>query len=165
MSRAFVKGDCPNPEEPVKRSASGRPNYVTAAGLAQLRARVAGLSALRAKLLPEMRPDEGRPLPLRQAEADLAYFEDRVKTAKLVDNSGLAAEDVRFGAQVKVRDAAGAERVYAIVGEDEADAAAGRISWSSPLAAALIGKKAGDRVAFGRCGRLELLAVSYPPKG
>lgn len=164
MSRAFVKEDSAVPEEPVRRQPSGRPNYVTPAGLAALKRRAEELSALRARLLAGKKSGEQRPLDLQQAEYDLAYYEGQVKSARLVDNSASGAADVRFGAAVKVREAAGTEKEYSIVGEDEADAAAGKLNWASPLAAALLGRKAGDRVTLERRGGnlgLEIISVRY----
>jgi len=164
MSRAFVKEDSDAPEEPLKRQPSGRPNYVTPAGLEALKRRAAELGALRVKLLALKKPEEARALELQQAELDLAYYEGQAKSARLVDNAGSGAEEVRFGAAVKVKEADGAEREYIIVGEDEADAAAGKLNWASPLAGALIGKKAGDRVLLERRGGnidLEVTAVRY----
>ncbi len=167
MSRAFVKEDSSVPEEPLRRQPSGRPNYVTPSGLARLKASVERLTALRAELLGRKRPEEQRALDLQQAEIDLSYFETQLKRAQLVDNRGLKAGDVRFGALVAVRDQAGELKEYAIVGEDEADAAAGKLNWASPLAAALLGKKAGDRAVMGRLGGdldLEIVSVRYPEK-
>ena len=165
MSRAFVKEDSDAPEEPLKRQPSGRPNYVTPRGLEQLKRKAGELAALRVRLLAQKRAEEPRALDLQQAEIDLAYYEGQVKSARLVDNRGLAAEDIRFGAVVKVRDQAGADREYAIVGEDEADSAGGKLNWASPLAAALIGGKAGGRAVLARRGGdiiLEIISVSYP---
>lgn len=165
MSRAFVKEDSDAPEEPLKRQPSGRPNYVTPAGLEQLKRKAAELAALRALLLTRKRPEEPRALDLQQAEIDLAYYEGQLKSARLVDNRGLDAEDIRFGAVVRVRDQAGAEREYSIVGEDEADSAAGKLNWASPLAAALLGGKAGANAVLERRGgdlRLEIISVLYP---
>jgi len=165
MSRAFLKNDGEVPEEPVKRLTSGRPNYVTPSGLETLKAKIAELAALRSRLLAAKKSGEQAGLPLRQTELDLDYYEAQVKRAILVDHRGLAAGDARFGARVVVKDPDGAEREYFIVGEDEADPAAGRLNWASPLAAALIGAKAGDMVEFSRKDartRLRLLSVDYP---
>lgn len=165
MSRAFVKEDGHDAGEPVKRQASGRPNYVTPAGLDALKARAAELAWKRAELASKQRPDEPRALELRQAESDLDYYENRVKSAILVDNRGLEAADVRFGASVSLREPDGAVREYRIVGEDEAEPGSGRINWGSPLAAALMGAAPGARVALERKGgavQLEVLSVSYP---
>ncbi|MBI4352006.1 MAG: GreA/GreB family elongation factor [Elusimicrobia bacterium] len=165
MSRAFIKEDGEDPGEPVKRRPSGRPNYVTPAGLESLKARAAELAWLRAELVSKKRPDEARSLPLRQAEMDLEYYETQLKRAILVDNRGLAAEDVRFGAAVAVRERDGAVKEYRIVGEDEADAASGKLNWGSPLAGALLGAAPGARVALPRNGgaiQLEIVSVGYP---
>jgi len=165
MSRAFVKNDGDTPEEPVRRQPSGRPNYVTPAGLALLQARAGELSALRASLLAAKKPGEPAGLPLRQAELDLSYYEAQISRAILVDNRGLADSEARFGACVRVREAGGVEKDYVIVGEDEADPAAGKLNWSAPLAAALIGSKPGSVVNWNRKSetvRLEVLQVTYP---
>lgn len=165
MSRAFVKEDSNDPGEPVRRKASGRPNYVTPFGLAALKARTEELLALKAKLLKTQRSDEHRSLELLQAEADIEYFESQVKRAILVDNRGLKADEARFGAIVRVREAGGSEKEYALVGEDEADPSSGKINWGSPLGGALIGARAGESVSIARKGgpaRIEVLAVSYP---
>lgn len=165
MSQAFIKNDGETPEEPVKRQPSGRTNYVTPRGLAQLKARAAELEALRARLAAEKKPGEPAPLPLRQAELDLHYYETQFKRAVLVDNSGVTDGEVRFGAAVTVLEPGGTRKDYLIVGEDEADPAAGRLNWASPLAAALLGARPGETVEFARKNetvRLEVLAVTYP---
>lgn len=167
MSQAFVKNDADIPEEPVERQPSGRPNYVTPAGLAMLETRIKELAELRARLLAAKKPGEQGSLPLRQAELDLRYYETQFKRAILVDHRGLEAADVRFGAAVRVRENAGAEKEYFIVGEDEADPAANRINWASPLASALLGAKTGAAVIFPRKNeevKLEVLSVAYPKK-
>ena len=167
MSRAFVNEDSAVPEEPLRRQPSGRPNYVTPDGLAWLKAAVERLTALRTELLGRKSPGEQRALDLQQAEIDLSYFETQVKRAMLVDNRGLKAEDVRFGARITVRDQEGNLKEYSIVGEDEADAAAGKLNWASPLAAALLGKKTGGKAIMVRLGGdldLEIVSVSYPEK-
>ncbi len=165
MSRAFVKEDSDPGEEPLKRQPSGRPNYVTPAGLDWLKARVTGLAALRIVLLGKKRQEEPRSLELQQAEIDLAYYEGQIKSARVVDNRGLAAEDIRFGAIIKTRDQSGAELEYFLVGEDEADAAAGKLNWASPLAGAFLGKKTGESIVLERRGgdlQFEVISVRYP---
>ena len=165
MSQAFVKNDADLPEEPVQRQPSGRPNYVTPAGLAMLEAKIKELAELRAGRLLAKRPGEQAGLPIRQAEIDLSYYETQFKRAILTDHRGLAAADARFGSAVRIRESDGSEKEYFIVGEDEADPAAGRINWESPLAAALLGAKAGTIVTFARKNeevKLEVLSVTYP---
>ena len=165
MSRAFVKEDDGIPEEPVKRQPSGKPNYVTPAGLDLLKARAAELAWLRAGLMSKKHPDDPRSLELRQAELDLEYYGTQIKRAILVDNRGLAAEDARFGAVVVVREPDGTVKEYKIVGEDEADAAVGKLNWGSPLAGALLGGGPGAQVALPRktgAVRLGIISVRYP---
>ncbi|MDO8804723.1 MAG: GreA/GreB family elongation factor [Elusimicrobiota bacterium] len=165
MSRAFVKEDSEDPGEPVKRQPSGKPNYVTPAGLDSLKGRAAELAWLRAGLMSKQRLDEPRSLELRQAETDLEYYETQLKRAILVDNRGLAAEDVRFGATVALSETGGTVREYKIVGEDEADAAAGKINWGSPLAGAMLGAGPGAQVVLPRKTgviQLEIISVRYP---
>jgi len=70
-----------------------------------------------------------------------------------------------FGATVTIADADDDERVVTLVGEDEADASAGRISWHSPLARALRGAAVGDlrRVTLpGGEREYEVVAIEYP---
>ncbi len=71
-------------------------------------------------------------------------------------------ERVSFGARVRVRDEDGKERSYRIVGVDEADPERGLIGWSSPMARALMGKRAGEQALAKlpeRELKLNLLAV------
>ena len=66
---------------------------------------------------------------------------------------------------MRVCDADGEERVFAIVGEDEADAAVGKVSWVSPLASALLGARVDDVVTWRRpngSADLEILSIDYP---
>jgi len=165
MSRAFVKEDSEDPGEPVKRQPSGKPNYVTPAGLESLKAKSAELAWARAGLVSKQRLDEPRSLALRQAETDLEYYDTQIKRAVLVDNRGLAAEDVRFGATVSLRETGGTVKEYKIVGEDEADAAAGKLNWGSPLAGALLGAGPGAQIVLTRKTgliQLEIISVRYP---
>ena len=80
-------------------------------------------------------------------ETRIAELEDKVARADVIDVSKLSGDTVKFGATVTLIDEDTDEkRVWQIVGEAEADAKAGRISISSPLARALIGKKKGTSV-------------------
>jgi transcription elongation factor GreA len=78
-------------------------------------------------------------------EGRLAELEDVISRADVIDPKSLSGNVVRFGATVKLADEdTDEEATYQIVGSHEADAAKGRISITSPLARALIGKKQGD---------------------
>jgi transcription elongation factor GreA len=80
-------------------------------------------------------------------EGRLAELEDVISRAEVIDTSKLSGKVVRFGAHVKLADEdTDEETSYRIVGSHEADIAAGRLSVTSPLARALIGKTIGDSV-------------------
>ena len=80
-------------------------------------------------------------------EARIAELEDILSRADVIDVSQLSGKTVKFGAHVTLVDEdTDEESVYQIVGEQEADVKAGRISITSPIARALIGKSVGDAV-------------------
>ena len=165
MSRAFVKEDDDAPDEPLPdRPESEHPNHVTPAGLAQLESRRDELEASRLELARRAADDESARDRLRYVERDLRYYRRRLETARLVDPASRDAGRVSFGATVTVRDDAGAESRYAIVGEDEAAPEAGLVSWVSPLARVLEGARVGDHVVWRRpAGALGLTvtAIGY----
>jgi transcription elongation factor GreB len=158
MSRAFVK-------EQDGESASGEiqdlpqsdhPNYVTPRGLAQLKERLAAAQEKR-RILLETPDSVERELPLAYVAREIRYLEARIERAIPVDPAAQPQDEVAFGATVRVRDPKGAERAFAIVGEDEADAEKGSVSWVSPLARALTGAAVGDNIVWRRpAGDLEL---------
>jgi transcription elongation GreA/GreB family factor len=162
MSRAFVKegtGELePLPDLPI----SAHPNYVTPRGLAALRARLLArqgdLAALRARV---ERLDK---LPEAAAERDIRYLEARLRSAIVVDPAPQDALEVRFGLRVTVVDEAGETAVYEITGEDEAEAALGRIAPQSPLARALMGAVVGDVVMWRKptgAVALEIVGIGH----
>ncbi|HRN84081.1 MAG TPA: transcription elongation factor GreA [Hyphomicrobium sp.] len=78
-------------------------------------------------------------------EARVAELEDKINRAEVVDTSKLTGTSVKFGATVHLEDEDTGEKVkYKIVGDLEADVKGGKISISSPIARALIGKGQGD---------------------
>jgi transcription elongation factor GreA len=80
-------------------------------------------------------------------EGRLGELEDKISRAEVIDPSTLSGKDVKFGATVTLADEETNEKAtYQIVGEDEADIKDRRLSITSPLARALIGKKVGDSV-------------------
>jgi transcription elongation factor GreA len=82
-----------------------------------------------------------------QLEARIRQIEDRVARAQVIDPSGQSIDRVRFGLTVHLEDTETGEQVtYTILGEEEADAANGRISVLSPVARALLGRGVGDSV-------------------
>ena len=80
-------------------------------------------------------------------EARVAELEDKVSRAEVIDVTKLSGDTVKFGAFVTLIDEDSEEQsVYQIVGEFEADVKKGKISVTSPIARAIIGKKKGDSV-------------------
>ncbi len=167
MSRAFVKeSDDDNaagelPERPLPAHA----NYVTAKGLELLQARVRELTEAHESLKSEAEEDSAARHKLREIDRDLRYFRSQLERATLVDTVNQPREQVHFGAVVKIEDEEGVAQEFAIVGDDEADVAAGKISWASPLAHAMIGAKVGDTVIWRRpAGEAEvsIIDIRYP---
>lgn len=165
MSRAFVKepdGDELPDDQPELRE-SPYPNYVTPRGLGLLKKELADLAAEKERLTKEL-PDLEAKLALAQAERRIRYCAHRIEHAIPVDPAGQPAGEVAFGAIVRVADEEGKTHDYAIVGEDEADAAQGKVSWVSPLARALMGAKVGQSVTWKRPAgdaELEVVAIRY----
>ena len=81
-----------------------------------------------------------------QIEATIAELEDRLSRAMVIDPTTLSGDKVVFGATVTLKDEDGKKVKYQLVGQAEADASEGRISYNSPLGRALIGRQAGDDV-------------------
>jgi transcription elongation factor GreA len=79
-------------------------------------------------------------------EAQIYDIEDRLSRAVVIDPKSLSGDKVVFGATVKLTDEDDKPITYQIVGQTEADARSGRISYSSPLGRALIGRKVGEEV-------------------
>lgn len=164
MSRAFVKeGDGDDADALPERPMPPHANYVTARGLAQLQTKVRELAAACEALRRDAADDTGVKQKLRTAERDLRYFNAQLERAERVipvDDH----EEIHFGASVTFIGDEGVERTVRIVGDDEADAAVGDISWASPLARALIGARVGDVVTWRRpagAAEIEILRVAY----
>ena len=103
---------------------------------------------------------------LREIDRRLAHLARIMKTAKVVDPARQADRgQVRFGAMVEIADADDNRRMVTIVGDDEADASAGKIGWSAPIARALVGARVGDertvRLPSGEKS-YEVIGIAYP---
>lgn len=81
-----------------------------------------------------------------QVEAQISDLEGKVGRAQIIDPKTLSGDRIVFGATVTLLDDDDKPVKYQIVGETEADATKGRISYSSPLARAMIGKNNGDEI-------------------
>lgn len=96
---------------------------------------------------------------LREIDRRLRWLGDRIEKAEVVDPAQVKAEKVVFGATVTVSNDDGEETVYQIVGEDETDVKSLKISWKSPVARALMGKKEGDEAVIQRPAGPEAVVV------
>ena len=156
-----------------------RPNYITPAGFAALRAEYdALLGEERPRVVDVVswaagngdRSENGDYLygrkRLREIDRRLGWLARRMKTAKVIDPARHEDKSrIWFGATVTIVDEDDQERTLTLVGEDEADAGTGRINWNAPIARALRGAGIGDtrRVALPTGERdYEVLAISYP---
>lgn len=174
VSKAFTRDDAADAQVIVPARPPlppGVQNYVTPRGLARLRDELAERLAERARAGQGQVPAEAqagadaeRAVSLAVSSARLAELEARVASAVLVEPSAQPRDEVRFGAQVTVRNQAGVERAYRLVGVDEADGAHGLVAFLSPLARALLGRRVGE-LATLRTPRseeeLEIVAISY----
>jgi transcription elongation factor GreB len=138
MSRAFVRERDDQPPEPLpEREISAHPNLVTRRGLRLIDERIAELGEALAA-----RPDEAAQARLAR---DLRYWSARKQTARLAAYPA-RDDEVALGSRVHLRRDGAAVEAIEIVGEDESDASVRRIAWTAPLAAALIGARAGETV-------------------
>ena len=162
MSRAFVKesdddlvaGELPERPLPV------HVNYVTPRGRELLQTRVRELDERHEQLKRHLEEDSEARQKMREIDRDLRYFRSQLERATLVDTANQPRDQVHFGATVRIEDEDGREQEFSIVGDDEADVAAGKISWASPLARAMIGARVGDTVVWRRpAGEAELSIV------
>jgi len=164
MSRAFVKeDDAGAPEEKVDLPISAHPNFVTPAGLRMLRDKVSEYEAERSEL-KEHDSELASQSHLPRVEQEVRYWEERLRTAILVDSAKQPQDKVAFGAIVTVADEDDTRRDYQIVGEDEADPQNGKVSYVSPLARALDGAAVGDLIIWKRPAgdqELEVVGIKY----
>ena len=98
-------------------------------------------------------------------EGRIVELEDQLSRAEVIDVSKLGGDTIKFGATVTLVDEdTDEEKVYQIVGQSEADVKSGKISVSSPIARALIGKQSGDAIevhAPGGGKSYEILKVQF----
>ena len=128
------------------------PNLVTERGLALIGERIAALEAGNAAAADEA--------ARAAVQRDLRYWTARQLSAELAPLP--AGDKVEFGVTVKIR-LRGTEKTFRIVGDDEADPAAGLLSFNAPLARAMLGAEPGDRLPFaGEDDAIEVLAVAVP---
>jgi transcription elongation factor GreB len=165
MSRGFVKEDdlehagTDLPERPV----SQHPNYVTPYGLSLLQNEANKLAQTR-EVLMQRKDDTIAQQEIAKIDRDLRYLSIRLEQAILVDPTKQPKDNILFGAKVEVEDEEGNHLQFTIVGEDEADISQNKVSYVSPIAKALIGRKLGDTVVWQRpAGNLilDIIDINY----
>ena len=161
MSRGFVKEDDLEHAgtDVPERSISTHPNYVTVKGYAILEKQANALE-LHRKVLSTKKEDQQAQQQLAIVNRDLRYVAARLESA-LLTKPDAAASQVLFGATVTVEDEAGDSHTYEIVGEDEADIKMSKVSWTSPLAKALIGHKVDENVVWARPAGNQTLTITH----
>ena len=153
MSRAFVRDDDLTGGAAVlpDRAISPHPNLVTRRGLRLIEARIAEFEQLLAQ------SGDGDAGASTRAGRELRYWTARLATAR-VEEPPAAAETVVFGTTVTGLREDGRTVTFEIVGEDEAEPEAGRISWTAPVARALLGGELGEVRRLPR-GEFEIVAI------
>ena len=153
------------------------PNYITREGAKRMQNEIVHLKTdLRPKIVREVadaaaqgdRSENAEYIygkkRLREIDRRVHFLTKRLEKAVIVEPRTDAVKKVFFGAVVDIEDEDGAKATYTLVGEDEIDPNAGRISWRSPLGRVLLGKKEDDVVVFKKpSGEVELtiLRVRY----
>lgn len=166
MSRGFVKEDdlehagTDLPEKPI----SPHPNYVTPTGLSLLEQAAKLLDIERVELSGQHLDDASTKQRLAVIDRDLRYLSARIKDAIIVNPDQQDKETVLFGATVDVEDEDGKTQQFMIVGEDEASTDESKVSYVSPIAKALIGRKLGDVAIWKRPAgdiEIEIINIKY----
>ena len=152
MSRAFVRESDADPLALPERAVSPHPNLVTVRGLAAIEAQVRELEARR-----QASRESGDATARASAERDLRYWNARRASARVIEPSG-TVDRVRFGLRVTLARPDGSSQTFRLVGEDEADAREGLLSWVAPLAQSLLGRAVGEIVPY-QGGEAEIVTI------
>lgn len=147
MSRGFVK-ESDQEEVPIvpprAELPAGIPNYVTQVGLNALQTEKEDLIRQKNELGPTSESEQR--IARNHIDALLLQLEGRIASARVVDLSQQPVDEVRFGAMVTLRiDNQKSPKKFQIVGVDEANITKGKISFVSPIAKAITGKKSGEK--------------------
>jgi transcription elongation factor GreB len=169
MSKAFTREENDGPDIPdlpplSSALAPGARNYITAAGAQKLRDELQRAVEMTRPSLVNSSDDPDAKRQLARLDQRIVQLEESLQSAEIVSPPDGAAEFVRFGATVTVRESDGNEATYRIVGVDEIDLDRGWASWMSPIAKALLNGKRGDRIRFKFPSgeeTLEILNIRY----
>ncbi len=96
---------------------------------------------------------------LREIDRRLFFLKNRLEDAEVIDPTTISSDKVVFGATVSLENEDGDLLKYQIVGEDEIDIKQKKISWRSPLAAAILGRKLDDEVKVAKPSGEELMTI------
>jgi len=182
MNKAFVKESDHDDDDEIPQALAlpaGTKNYITPAGYARLRDELTQLMNVERPAVVQVvswaasngdRSENGDYLygkkRLREIDRRMRFLTRRLDMAEVVDPAAQPNRDqIFFGATVLYCDQTGNEQEVTIVGVDEAEPLAGKISWVSPVARALIKAREGDTVSLqtpGGVQTLDILEVRYP---
>ena len=96
---------------------------------------------------------------MREIDKRLHFLQKKMEASEVIDPKSLKSDKIIFGATVKVENDEGTAITYQIVGEDEIDIKQGKISWKSPVAKALLGKKIDDEAVIKKPSGEETVIV------
>ncbi|AVJ28576.1 transcription elongation factor GreB [Achromobacter spanius] len=182
MNKAFVKESDNDDDDDLPQAQAlpaGTKNYMTPEGYERLRTELTQLMNVERPAVVQVvswaasngdRSENGDYLygkkRLREIDRRMRFLTKRLDIAEVVDPTAQPNRDQAFfGATVVYVDKAGEEHTVTIVGVDEAEPLAGKISWISPVARALIKAREGDTVVLrtpAGIDELDILEVSYP---
>lgn len=161
MSKAFTKESDESFDDPIPEPKDllppGTKNYVTPRGAELLRTELKDLIELERPRVaageareagPEGDGSRAKRKRLKTIDHRIVFLRDRVASMEIVNPQKGSGGRVRFGVTVTVLDEDEKEKTHKIVGVDEADPSAGKVSWLSPIAKALMGARAGDVVSL-----------------
>ncbi|ROI09904.1 transcription elongation factor GreA [Chryseobacterium sp. H3056] len=165
MSRGFVKED--DQEEvplvpPRADLPAGTENFVTENGMKALLAEKENLLAEQEKL--DASQEKEYRIAFNHINAKLQLLNERIASAKIIDSSKLPQDEVHFGATVTFKNSEKKTQTFQIVGVDEANVSKGKISFTTPLAKALMLKKVGEKATLKLADReniFEILEIKY----
>lgn len=172
MSRAFIDEDSEHQEELPEIPQSHNPGYITPEGYRMLQEELERLENKERPPLVEELESQGpgaseAEVALARLDQRIRYLHARIGRAILIDPADAPSDHVHFGSIVTVRDETGHEMRVHIVGEDETDPDAGKVSCFSPLAKALMSKGVGEVAVWHRPigdAQLTILSITLEPE-
>ncbi len=177
MSKAFTRESEGDEDEDQPEGGAGLPpgarNYITTRGHLVLRTELESLVKVERPKMVEVvswaagngdRSENGDYIygkkRLREIDRRIRFLMKRLEIAEVVDPAAQENTDqVFFGATVELADEQGEIQCFQIVGIDEADASAGRISWIAPLSRAILKAREGDQIRFQSPAGMRVLEV------